>query len=706
MMKRLLIVALLLSLIATPLVALASNISGARYYGVIQISNADVATTNVATTANISTTNLINGNYLNSSANNCVMRTSSGADVPFMPGYTTDNYPWCIWVPSIGDYGYQSDILYTANSTGGEIRYFPDTGGMTTPDNDATLELGDNFTIEQRGWVTTTFTDNYSERNLVYKEAAFITYVSGTENITSAILEWVSPTAAAGATWTDHAKTYDNLTATYAYDEVPASSESGWITITRAAVTSDRFRHWVSVQDVLVITDIDIEAELDGTWTNVYTGDTWTEDNWETREFGAIYSLTGVRFKFENTHGATDSNAYVHEIDFLSYDTQVTATGVSSGEYTVTTVLEVGDTDLCNGGTATASEGVASKAFDNSLPSDWRSDNPPPQWVKYDFGTSNEKVIKKYTLASSQYYFSTKAPTNWILSGSNDDVSWDVLDTVTGEGGWEQYEVRTFSFSNDTAYRYYSANITSTSDNSSIRLGELEFIGNELAIYIDTEEEGRTLADGTSVPDNGNEWTFIENDVMPYMEYQKIWIDGVLRQHIVWEYDDEFTDLSGNSNPATPSFRTASSDPDVSAELISFQPVSEAKAPDYVLGEAPAFIDPGITGNVTGTFTTTPGTGTFPLANVIAEIAAATDTPEQLPLLIIAVFVILAASLTVSATMRRYGSGSILVKVLVISAVMGIFIALGNFAIDFWMLVVFLIIGISIAFMSKQLGWS
>jgi len=37
---------------------------------------------------------------------------------------------------------------------------------------------------------------------------------------------------------------------------------------------------------------------------------------------------------------------------------------------------------------------------------------------------------------------------------------------------------------------------------------------------------------------------------------------------------------------------------------------------------------------------------------------------------------------------------------------MGIFIALGNFAIDFWMLVVFVIIAVSICFASKQLGFS
>jgi len=36
---------------------------------------------------------------------------------------------------------------------------------------------------------------------------------------------------------------------------------------------------------------------------------------------------------------------------------------------------------------------------------------------------------------------------------------------------------------------------------------------------------------------------------------------------------------------------------------------------------------------------------------------------------------------------------------------MGIFIAVGNFGIDFWMLFVFLVIAIAFAMGSKQVGW-
>ena len=145
---KVLIFALLFAILGSPLTAIASNISNALYYGTIVISNNSTATTNVATVANISTTNLISGGYLNATANNTVMRNSSGADVPFQPGFTDANL-WSMWVPSMGADSYLTYLLYTDNSFNGEIRYFPGATGMTTSDS-AGLELlglSTNFSI-------------------------------------------------------------------------------------------------------------------------------------------------------------------------------------------------------------------------------------------------------------------------------------------------------------------------------------------------------------------------------------------------------------------------------------------------------------------------------------------------------------------------------------------------------------------------------
>jgi len=58
--------------------------------------------------------------------------------------------------------------------------------------------------------------------------------------------------------------------------------------------------------------------------------------------------------------------------------------------------------------------------------------------------------------------------------------------------------------------------------------GEYEFMVSanvtHLHMWVDGVLENTTPLLGTSVPDNGNAWTLLQNNVMPYMEYFKIWV--------------------------------------------------------------------------------------------------------------------------------------------------------------------------------------
>ena len=127
---KVLIFALCFALLGSPIAAIASDISNALYFGTIIISNNSTANTNVATVANISTTNLITGQYLNATANNCVVRNSSGADIPFMPGYTPTNPWWSMWIPFIGEDSYPATHTtpQTRNIRFGPARQAPETG--------------------------------------------------------------------------------------------------------------------------------------------------------------------------------------------------------------------------------------------------------------------------------------------------------------------------------------------------------------------------------------------------------------------------------------------------------------------------------------------------------------------------------------------------------------------------------------------------
>ncbi len=49
----------------------------------------------------------------------------------------------------------------------------------------------------------------------------------------------------------------------------------------------------------------------------------------------------------------------------------------------------------------------------------------------------------------------------WTFEGSNDNMSWNVVDTVASETGWSFGETRTFNCDvTTTPYRYYRMNIT------------------------------------------------------------------------------------------------------------------------------------------------------------------------------------------------------------------------------------------------------
>lgn len=116
--------------------------------------------------------------------------------------------------------------------------------------------------------------------------------------------------------------------------------------------------------------------------------------------------------------------------------------------------------------------------------------------------------------------------------------------------------------------------------------------GTNLKIYWDGVEKVTGVLGAANVPDNASAYQFIFDFsditfVMPYMEYQKMFIphDALLpEQHIVWENGATFTDLSGNGHFATPTWRTTTSDADVTATLDIFTASNLSVAEGVVIG--------------------------------------------------------------------------------------------------------------------------
>lgn len=93
--------------------------------------------------------------------------------------------------------------------------------------------------------------------------------------------------------------------------------------------------------------------------------------------------------------------------------------------------------------------------------------------------------------------------------------------------------------------------------------------GGTLNLYIDGVLEDSAAFVG-SITDNTNDWIIGAGGSMPYLYYAKITVGGVLKGSWTWEYAATFTDLSGNGNDATPSFRTTTTDADVTVSVISY----------------------------------------------------------------------------------------------------------------------------------------
>jgi hypothetical protein len=226
-----------------------------------------------------------------------------------------------------------------------------------------------------------------------------------------------------------------------------------------------------------------------------------------------------------------------------------------------------------------------------------------------------------------------------------------------------------------------------------------------LTISIDGILKDSIALAGASVPDNANDWVSFQNNAMPYVEYQKIYIGGVLRQYVDWNYNAAgpytFNDDSGFGNIGIPTFRTASSSAYVSAALTTFAPIATAEAPLYTVGSGSAFV----TGNITASsgFSSANVTGShFPGSDVVDAIAVGSDTPNSWIWGILGLLIIISSGLFISWMERTSGSGSgtLLLRLGIGVAVLGLMVTLGKF--DFWMLVIYLFIALAPALASRQ----
>ncbi len=231
-----------------------------------------------------------------------------------------------------------------------------------------------------------------------------------------------------------------------------------------------------------------------------------------------------------------------------------------------------------------------------------------------------------------------------------------------------------------------------------------------LKIYID--DSLYNLAEGVAVPSNSENWTFVRNNSMIYMETANITIDGVLQGSWEWEYGATFTDDSGNGNTATPTFRITSSDADVSASLITFKPISIAKVTDNTSITWPVIMeDPPDEPSTAYSENITPGIFFAPFVHTIAEFGASnwsgatTDMLEQLFWYTFAFIIIIGVSVSVYFFFAANAKEALFVKIFATAAIMIFFALPGINIYGLYVPLYYVFFATGILMLKKDFGW-
>ncbi|GAK42068.1 hypothetical protein TCA2_4560 [Paenibacillus sp. TCA20] len=132
----------------------------------------------------------------------------------------------------------------------------------------------------------------------------------------------------------------------------------------------------------------------------------------------------------------------------------------------------------------------AYKAFDSvrtAGSSSWlTASNVLTGWLAYEFPTA--KVITSYMIIP---YTESLSPKTWTFEGSNDGITWDVLDRQA-LAAWADWSPRgtslTYSFANDVAYTKYRLNITESFGTAYVGIAVLEMyekpVGTDLKVLL------------------------------------------------------------------------------------------------------------------------------------------------------------------------------------------------------------------------------
>ncbi len=134
-----------------------------------------------------------------------------------------------------------------------------------------------------------------------------------------------------------------------------------------------------------------------------------------------------------------------------------------------------------------------------------------PLVVDYDFGAGNEQVVNLYKVYCGPIpNYTKRCPKSWTFEGSNDKVTWTLLDSRQSETGWSTAnsasECRTKTFENTTRYRYYRFSATAAQNDTDgfLELVQLEYFDSSrpTKLWIDVPAGATIVNQGVAITGN------------------------------------------------------------------------------------------------------------------------------------------------------------------------------------------------------------
>ncbi|MBF0343491.1 MAG: discoidin domain-containing protein [Nitrospirae bacterium] len=100
----------------------------------------------------------------------------------------------------------------------------------------------------------------------------------------------------------------------------------------------------------------------------------------------------------------------------------------------------------------------------------WEPTGAYPFWIEVIYGSS--KIIKKYSLCSGSDA-EERMPVSWQLHGSDDGLTWEILDIRANVKSWKKRQIRDYTVLKPKAFKHYRLRFTEGGNPTVMRIYEI-----------------------------------------------------------------------------------------------------------------------------------------------------------------------------------------------------------------------------------------